>query len=554
MTPRPWSGLLAAIAVACLGSLASGQADFSRSLRDLTAKMEALSKDDAAKLTDADLDRLERAAVVLDRFAGRDLCGLAIVLEFGDTVADGDLPALAAAAQREEWMAVRWSVAFLLIDRKNLVPAARLMVVAGRDMPRDRRAYSTWKRIDSWFSAREGYLRLKSDLALALLGLVADATDADRQVIGDLFGETVLSKEQVPELRERIEKAREAEEEMTREMWALIDEQDAGKPEKLWIEDRRGLRQVDRRAFTHSQRSPDRYEIRLCTRAVAAASEREWGVLRLKGDDHGEGVTELRGWLLDLVRRAGDVAADWDSQVGVIAVLVSAPRTRTEIDARIERLSEALPRATTACILACLAADCEPALRYESRAVALAREGLAAVRLCAGRMAELGHGRKVASTDTDDAALDALAGLADHSAALLRDTGLFDRRPATGDHWTAMPFVRARSDDDGSRIEDPGFLRVVLAGDEMQFTMLTRSGVEIVRVSRRALRDATYDTGEPMTIETSEKIEHRVVDLGSQFRSGSLRSWRSTSFTVPCGNNERRREIAAALRAFADGR
>lgn len=534
-------------------------------MRGLAAQMTGTERESSDELTDKEIGWLDTARFNLDQLTAQDARKYAAALEFEATLTDDDWPVVVELSRRSDLMVLSGPLAILALDHHRFGEAARLLVTTARSAPRDQRAYSTWKRFDLMFETREDYPLLRSEATIALLGLFRDAADGDRQVIGDLFEGQEITGEKLPEMQEGARAFRKVLEETLRDYSAEIAEQDeaAGKPATLWIEDHLGLRQVDRRQFVRARTAPSYYEIRMEDGDSPGGPQRHWGTLRMEYDNDGVAVAELHAWLRDLARRWGDNAPDLGSRHGAIGVL--RPGRRFRIDHSVDALEKALGNAPAACILACLAVDCEMGKRRDE-AVELGRETLAAVRACARRIAEHDSAPH-AGVDNDKTVLDAMGDVSHHARRLLADTGLFDMEAAAGTFWQEMPFRWSERAGDDS-MATMGYLHVLLEGDEIVMTELERvTGpatppsfrAEVVRIPRSALSgasfgntDAGYGNGLVLRIETKTPLLHRIVHLDHP-SSSAFDSYRNTWFDVPCDTVARRKEVQEALQRFASG-
>jgi len=515
-------------------------------------------------LTAEDLELLDAAKVATDRFTPDDLGQLVDMLRFAKTLRDEELPAVEEFGASVEGRTIRWPLVFVLVDRKRFDGAARLVVASALLRPQDERSFATWKWWETAYGTRDDYFRITRDVSLALLKRFENGTDVERRAIADVLGEKDLTMRDLPALRGRVEKSTKEAEVAWEETWAGIDRQESHKPAKVWIEDRRGLREIDRPALHRAQRSWERWEIRLAGRAGADAPRRDWGTLVVPRDDYGEEVPLLHQRLLEVAEAAGDMRGDLESRVGVIAVMSGHGEVSHPVTERIDAIAKALHGAlsTWAGVFAA-GKDTVPGTpsRAAERTVC-AKTVLAAARAAAVRIAELTNeaGRNQAPEAKDDVAV--LVPLEAAGSCLARSR-LDSAAKDEGNGWRDMLFRDGPSK--ATPGEADGRTCVMVNGDrltivEFEFaapsdTEAAHCGVTLARIRSEDLRDATIAPSDGLAVLVIAKrpIGRHRVDLPTGSRAAGIRRVELSKISIRCDTETHRQELIAELKRLAPG-
>jgi hypothetical protein len=200
--PLSTFGATAIVFAAC--AAAPDSAPLDERLRTLHADLERAAAEHREP-SEAELASITEAGLDADRFHGHDACGLAVLLRFGDTLGDADLTHLVTYGTSDDGKRLAFLLGLLLVQRRELDGAAALFVAGAANWPRTNREYSTWKRWEHFYGHRDDYEALTRDISLALLRCHETGTQAEREVLADLFGKPQLTGDDVREARRRLE-------------------------------------------------------------------------------------------------------------------------------------------------------------------------------------------------------------------------------------------------------------------------------------------------------------------------------------------------------------
>lgn len=527
-------------------------------------------KDGAPRpLTDADYELLESVGMANDALAGADLTALLVALRFLSRVPDEHMAAVVDFALSADGAALRWPLIMRLVDTRS-DDVARLVVASAVDMPRDRRSYGTWKRFETFFGSRPDYVRLAHDLSTRLIELFEKGPDAQRTAIGDLFGRSDLKNEDLPALRQAEQEAWKEQEALMNETFAILDAQEADLPPMVWVEDCRGLRQVERRVLTRSQRSPVRHEIRLQTAGTNGAAPVDHGTLvSCSSDYYGEQLASQLAVLRELAASIGDTAIDLESPIGVVKVFPHKGAWSSEANAPLRPLADAMADATSWCAAMSIQVTSEspPNADHARTLQEVGRELLAAYR----------EGTRVLHDLVTSAARGETT-KANTADATKRVEAIASRAQATFTNWRnadlAAPHDVPRnmvfrhyhvSDGTKSAVLSAGHTKVAFGSADAIVAVFSENSCAMAALPRAALRDATFtlrDTA-PATGSDARGCE-LLVTTSSPFTERQI-GWPGygpcrlqyvaarRGLTIDCDTRAHAEQLRDELRSFATG-
>jgi hypothetical protein len=523
---------------------AAQASDLALRLRKFRDELEAAAKADPGPLTDADLDLLEQAGVDRDQFTPSDIAGIVVMLRFGATLRDEDLPGAVAFGASKDGRAVAFSLQVLLVLRGRMDGAARLTTVAVLDIPRDNRAYGTWKRWECFFGRRDDFPKLSYDFTLALLRRFEEGDEKEQQVVQDLLGKPDLTREQIPALR----KAAEAR---YQEMARLL--QQASPPaarEKVWIEDRRGLREVP----ATSLRRVDRFELRL-----QAGTDEPWGTLLRHDTADPEDVMAKLAALRQLAASARDDGKDFGEGRGPIAVVLRDEQPWA-LHSRIDTLDKTVTLALATAELLRVRLTCElpPDAARDERTATTAKALLGAVRGGALRLREVTNAAAQKATPdeaADEPVLRTLRTATADAMAWFLELAAAVPSPAADAGWRDMSI---KSDDklDRTRVRiEADAVHVVTVSSSQRPSDIpgTTHSVRWCTLRREDLRDARFEPSEKnldLMVTTSRPV---LITFADSYPNSSCVSAGYVSVWIPCDSFAHRDELTGALRKFAAG-
>lgn len=519
-------------------------------MRRVCSETRATLAKEPPTLTDADFLLLDEIELPPGSITPRDMAALLVPLRFVFGVKDEHVADVATFSLTDEGAALRVPLLFRAVGTKSHDLAARILAALAIGLPKDRRSYGTWKRVETFFGPREDFLRIHHDLTMALLTLFETASEQERDAIADLFSRPGMQNADLPAMRRTAEQDAKAIEEEMQSMWDALDAQDAHLPPVVWIEDRRGLRQVERRTLTRSQRAPVRSEIRFGKAAANDEQMTAWGTLVSSTDDHdGDRLADTHAILRDVAALVGDADGDFVSRCGVIQIF---PRKGAESRAKNEPtqpLADAMADVIgeTAVVIA-LASSCPPvAVPAEVRD--RAREFLATVRANARSMHDAHNAAVRGDPIPDD--------LGEHLAPL---------RAAGKKLQECLPIVRACAiaADTGtfrSMSLAARHTRIHIGADEVRAFAIDESRVEMFAMSRAVLRAATFSLSQSDAMAPGDDRARPAITVTASslpvprcFTSDANSSRWEPDVRIACDTVEHATELLAALRQFAAGR
>ncbi len=176
------AGGVLALALSAPSSYSAEKTSVKDRLIALRDRVKAIAEGkETVELTDADRIRIPTGLSDNDKMIFKALA------DFGQTVNDADLEAVAAFAVSKEGAGIRWGLAQLLVDRGRYDAAARAAIFDLVAKPKDRE-YRLWKWWETSFSDRKNYKELSRSFCDALLRQF-DIGDAGTKVaIAEVFG------------------------------------------------------------------------------------------------------------------------------------------------------------------------------------------------------------------------------------------------------------------------------------------------------------------------------------------------------------------------------
>ena len=315
--------------VLCFAQLASACAQqqpsrpaFEQRLQDLYATFRKMPEQWHGVLSTPQIDVLEDTFLSLEDVSADELATMANVLLFAEACTPEQRREMVAFACDGNGEQLRWPMVLVAIHHRRYDDAARLIVTACLPLPAQQRPYRVWKWWQHLMMPRPDYYEATRDLSLALLRHFETAHKAERDTIRDILGKLQMTEKDLPALRKMTLEsfARQSGE------WELsVAAEERNQPARIWIEDRHGLRAMDRAAFRSLRRLSWRQEVRLQS-GWGKYSPTEWGMWQ---------ASPTASLLARAVTLAGDETGHFAMPHGVVMV-----RNRCTDSERLHNVTE----------------------------------------------------------------------------------------------------------------------------------------------------------------------------------------------------------------------
>jgi len=241
-----------------LASFAPAQSDLKKTVRELRAAM--LRNPEGA--TPAQLDALEDFGIDFGNLGDGDRRSMGIVLEHAAKSSGEELDDLIAYALSDRGHDLRWAFVMVAIHRRKYDDAANLAITACLPVAEGQRAYRVWKWWQHVMFARADYGEATREFSLALLQRSQQGGDKVKRAVQDIIGKGEITAKTLPKLRQQAIDGVKSGNARFQAQW---QSDSVGKPKTMWIEDRLGLRKIERKSFWRRARASWRRDVRLGT-------------------------------------------------------------------------------------------------------------------------------------------------------------------------------------------------------------------------------------------------------------------------------------------------